>query len=290
MILTQALTTNSDGTLALFRDTTGTTAPDSYSKSGNIGYADVDAVRIGIARYNNGAVPTELTAGSTFTQFTEYIKTGGPASTINGKLMTAGTYFVPQSAGIAVPSGDTWETTGFYYPQILNTWLPTAAQIPLSLTTTQIGQNGSTKVATDVYTCVYEIYKDQFTGTQAAVSGQQYMVISSTATYDGQTFYAGEVFIATDTTNIVAAGYVGLMDATSTGYHVLAYYILSNWCEILNRQNTGNGIEVGKPLTDIRLQLEALQYACATNNVSFVYTAQMLNLLEGSINYLLANT
>ena len=103
MILTQALTTNSDGTLALFRDTTGTTAPDSYGKSGNITYADVDAVRIGFARYNNGTAPTELTAGSTFVQFTEYIKTGGPASTINGKLMTAGTYFVPQSAGIAPP-------------------------------------------------------------------------------------------------------------------------------------------------------------------------------------------
>ena len=108
MILRQALTTNSDGTLALFTDTTGTTAPDSYSKSGNIGYADVDAVRIGIARYNNDALPTTLTAGGTFVQFTQYIKTGGSASTINGKLFSTGDYFVPQSAGITVPVDVTW--------------------------------------------------------------------------------------------------------------------------------------------------------------------------------------
>lgn len=287
--LIQSAYANSNGSAMMFNDITGTTSPTAYSKNGNIGYADVDAVRIKIALFENMIGASPITYGSNFTQFVEYIKTDGATSTINGKLLSAGDYFVPQSANIAVPVGDTWLPTGYYVPQILFSWLPTAAQVPLSLTLSQINQASSTVVLDGVYTNVYEVYKSSFTGTVTAVVGTTYMVLGGTTTYQGSTYYPGEVFTATVASSIVASNSVVIMDATSTGFHIIAYTLLSSILLLLQRESVRNNVVVQDQIYDIRVQLESLYYSASTNNLSYTYATDLLQKLNDSVVILLAN-
>lgn len=287
--LIQSAYANANGTGMMFNDITGTTSQTAYSKNGNITYADVDAVRIKIALFENMIGASPIYYGSTFKQFVEYIKTGGATSTINGKALSSGDYFVPQVANIAVPVGDTWLPTGYYVPQILVGWVPTAAQVPLSLSLTQINQPNNTLISDGVYTIVYEVYKDYFTGTQAAVSGVQYMVLSGTTTYAGSSYYPGQVFIGVATTNIVSSGNTVVMDATSTGFHVLTYNLMSAILLLLQKEGVANNVVVQDQIYDIRVQLEALFYSASINNLSYTYATDLIQNLTDAVTLLIAN-
>jgi len=137
-----------DAENTLFRDTTGNTATYAYGQNGNITQGDIEAVRLVIGNYSRLNSLTDLNAGDTFVQFTQYMKTVGSSSTINGKSFVVGDIFVPQVANLVVPSGDTWQTTGYYVPQILATWLPTTTEIPLNLNVTELGGAVNTKFTT----------------------------------------------------------------------------------------------------------------------------------------------
>jgi hypothetical protein len=287
--LIQSAYANANGTGMMFNDITGATSPTAYSKNGNINYADVDAVRIRVALFENMIGATSITYGNTFTQFVEYVKTAGTTSLINGKYLSAGDYFVPQTANIAVPVGDTWLPTGYYVPQILFSWLPTAAQIPLSLSLAQINQPNNTILSDGIYTINYEVYKDSFTGSQAAVIGTQYMVISGSSTYQSSTYYPGEVFIATVASNIISSGNIVIMDATSTGFHIITYTLISSILLLLQRESVRNNVVVQDQVYDIRVELEALYYSASTNNLSYTYATDLIQRLTDSVALLIAN-
>ena len=278
------LVVGSYGDTAIFNDITGQTSPYGYGVNGNITIADIDAIRLKIANLLTMEVRETLIAGQAFTQYKEYLCTQG-SGTINSKGIAAGEYFVPQITGLTVPNGMEFIETGYYVPLITNSWLPTANQVALTLSLVQIGQPDNSLIEDSLYTLQYEVYVSQFTGTQAAVNGQSYMVISSTATYDGNTYRAGEVFIGTDTTNIIAAGLVGLLSTATTSYQIIDYSLLR---QVFTMLPTASEM-TRKALYAIRVELQGLEYSCTTGNVSYTYAQGLLNRVRDEVTYLQNN-
>lgn len=289
LVLKDSVLVDSDGQSVSFRDITGTTSSTAYGVGGNIGYLDVDAVVIDIATAGTLTAGTELTDGDAFLQFHTYVKTVGSSSVIDGKTFTVGEYFCPQLDSFTVPVGDTWEFTGYYRPQILTSWLPNSGETALSLDVSELGQDGS-YVETTAYVFDYSIYANNFSISTAAVSGNTYLVIGGTATYNGDTYRAGEVFVAVDTNNIVpSGGAVGIMYATSTTYFVLAYELLQQILVGIEAQITAFSPRTQNNIFAIRAQLEALQNSAATNNISFDYCTELLAKLQSEMLYILNN-
>lgn len=281
---------DADGQGVQFRDITGTTAPNSYGDSGNITYGDVDAVVIEVANYTSYNAQTEINSGDAFLQYHNYIKTAGSSSVIDGKTFTVGETFCPQLDSFTVPVGDTWEYTGLYRPQVLDTWLPTATEAALSLDVSELGQYGNT-VAQEPYQFNYSVFEGVFTTSTAAVSGRTYVVVSGTATYNGDTYRKGETFQAVGTTNIVPASTssVAYMNATSTTYFTLAYTLTQSILTAIQAQVTAFSPRTLNNIYAIRVQLEAMENASATGNVSFNYDYELLNRLQAEIGYIFEN-
>lgn len=285
LILKQNITFPYPAETISFKDITGTTAPDSYSKSGNIGYSDVDAVLFKAAYYPNIAANQTLTSGDTFSQYWEYVKTGGNTSTVDSKAMVIGSTFTPQITGVTVPSGDTWLKTGYYNPNILATWLPTATQVALSLTPQQLGFDSTQETISDgLYQVVYNVYRDAVIGTRAAINGTSYIVMTSTVSYNGNTYRAGETFTATNTTNIAGAGTTAIMDSTSFAYWILTPSMESQLFSLV-LSNT-NKQEIQDKLYAIRVQLEALSYSAQTQNLSYTITNDLLDYLQSQLTFI----
>ena len=283
LLVTNAVASNL-GDYLNFQDITGTTSQTAYSKNGNIGYADVDAVRLKIATLSSIDNVGTLVAGDSITRYVEYLCTAG-SGTIDNKAVSAGNRYVFNTTGLTVPSTVVLETTGNYVPPILNTWLPTAAQVALSLSLSEVNQASNTTLEDSLYTMEYEVYVDSFTGTQAAVDTQQYMVLSSTATYNGNTYRAGDVFIAVGTTNIVAAGNVVKLSAADTSYFVITYNLLQEIYLALPVVPT----EIQDQIYAIMVQLEMLQNSGNTKNVSYSYTSGLLAKIQNQMTNILAN-
>jgi len=290
LTLIHSLASSSIGTEGTFNDITGTTSATAYSKNGNITYADVDGVRIKIATYTRMQAAATVSYGDDFTQYAEYLKTEGSAQVIDGKTFNIGEYFVPQSANIAVPSGDVWEETGYYVPQVLDSWLPTAAEVPLTLSLAEMGQTGDL-ILDDVYTIEYEVYKDVFSVTTAATAGQ-YLVLTGSCEYLGDTFYPGEIIPVSasgDDITIVTAT-VAKMDSNSTGYSVITYNLTSSM--ILLQQNLvgKNEPEKDRQINGMINLLNGMTYSQNTNNVSYEYCANLILNLQDQATYLLSNS
>jgi hypothetical protein len=289
LTLIHTLTANVSGNGSQFKDITGNTSTTAYSKSGNIGYADVDAVRIKIATYTRMQAAARVSFGANFIQYVEYVKIDGAPAVINGKTLGVGSYFVPSSAGIAVPSGDTWQETGYYVPLILNTWLPTAAQVPLDLSLAQMGQAG-TIILDDVYTIEYEVYKDVFSTTTTVTPGQ-YMVLSGTCVFSGNTYYQGNVFTLMSSGSIViSSGSVVKMDSSSTGYSIIAYSLISSILLLQQSLDGKNEPAKDRQVNVIINQLTGLTYSQNTNNVSYEYSRNLLRNLQDRVIQLLSNS
>jgi hypothetical protein len=283
LLVTNAVASNL-GDYLNFQDITGTTSQTAYSKNGNIGYADVDGVRLKIATLSSIEDTATITTGDSITRYVEYLCTAG-SGTIDNKGVSSGNRYVFNTTGLTVPSTVTLETTGNYVYPVLATWLPTAAQVALSLSLSEVNQASSTTLEDSLYTIEYEVYVDSFTGTQAAVDTQQYMVLSSTATYNGNTYRAGDIFIAVGTTNIVAAGNVVKLSASTTSYHVITYNLLQEIFLALPIVPPA----IQEEIYGIRVQLEMLQNSANTNNVSYTYAQGLLAKLQNQMTQILAN-
>ncbi len=279
-----------DNANCLFYDRTGTTAANSYGDGSNITYADVDAIRIKIANYTTLSNLAELNSADAFVQYKEYVKTGGEVSTIDGKDFIIGTYFVPQLDSFVVPTDDVWEETGYYVYPYLATWLPTISETSLNISLTELNQEANTNISQDIYAYEYEVYKDSFGTTTPAVDGNQYIVISGTATYNGDTYRAGEIFVASGTTNIVPTSSVAIMDATTYSYACLLYDIESGLVNLTEQQFGKNNQDLINPteteLVKLRMKVEALNYAAFTRNVSLRYCSETILAVQNRITLL----
>lgn len=285
-----------DSENALFNDVTGNTATNSYGKDGNIPQTAIDGIRLLIANYTTLINKTTLTDGDSFVPFTQYIKTAGTISTVNGKSFDVGGLFVPQVVGLTVPSGDTWETTGYYVPQIVDTWTPTAEQVPLNLNVTELGGQANSTIDQNMWAYEYEIYFDSTNATFAAEDGAQYIVIAGNkANYNGNTYNLGEVFTATDTSNIVpfnTDSYVAKLYGTKYAYAPLLYSIKTDLNDAIERQIGKNTQDlVNTPETEIqkiRNIVESLEYSAFTGNVSLSYCYETILYIQSRLTLLLS--
>ena len=274
-----------DGDTALFQDTTGATASTAYGRNGNVSYADVDSIRLKIATLTSINNVTTLNATDAFVIYTEYLCTEG-SGTIDGKAVSVGNYFVPNTTSLVVPSGMIFETTGNYvYPWIAQ-WLPTAAQVPLTISLSEMNQSGNTTMEDDMYILNYEVYVDSFSSTQAAVVNQQYLVISGTCVYSGSTYRAGDIFIASSTSNIViVSASVALLNATCQNYFIITFNMTQTLFEILPVATLQTHAEINSMLNEI----EGLTFACKTGDVSYTLVEGLLAKLESQTIVLLNN-
>lgn len=274
-----------NGNTAIFSDTTGTTAPNSYGKNGVIAYSAVTFFRLRIATLSSINNTTGYVAGDTLPINVELLCTEGSAVTIDSKTISAGSYFVPRTTGIVVPANCTLVTTGsfVYIPSSFNATQNLFYQVPTTLSLAEINQSTNTFVEDDLYIINYEIYYESASTTTAAVDGQNYIVTSGTATYDGSTYRQGEVFTATDTSNITTTGAFSKLYASKTTYFTLDWNMLQTLFSILESTDSE---EISAKLYGIRVELEALQNSCKTGDVSFVYAGKLLEKLSGKITYL----
>ncbi len=283
-----------DAKNALFKDVTGNTAPFAYGKDGNINQSTVNGVRLLFSNYTTLNNKGKLVSGNVFIQFRQYIKTSGTTSTINGKTFDVGSLFVPQVSNLTVPSGDEWETTGYYVPQILDTWLPTVSEVPLNLNVTQLGGSFNTQIEQNLWAYEYEIYNNVKTATFAAEDDKQYMVLQGSASYIGENYIVGEVFIASNTNNITLAASSKVVElyGTSYSYSPLLYNIKTDLNDAIERQIGKNSQDlVNIPETEIqkiRNIVEALEYSSFTGNVSLSYCYETIQYIQSRLTLLLA--
>ncbi len=219
------------------------------------------------------------------TPYVELLCTEG-SGTIDGKAVSVGNYFVPNTTSLVVPSGMIFETTGNYvYPWIAQ-WLPTAAQVPLTISLSEMNQSGNTTMEDDMYILNYEVYVNSFSSTQAAVNGQQYLVQSGTCTYSGSTYRAGDIFIASSTSNIViVSASVALLNATCQNYFIITFNMTQTLFEILPVATLQTHAEINSMLNEI----EGLTFACKTGDVSYTLVEGLLAKLESQTIVLLNN-
>lgn len=281
----------SDGLSVDFYDLTGTTGTYAYGVGGNITYVDIDAVRIKVGTATTLQAATTITYGSNFTQFHEYVKTVGSSATVDSKAMVVGSVFVPQVASIAVPSGDTWEATGYYVPQIIATWLPAATEVALNLEINELGQSGSL-VEDNIYVWSYEIYKDVVanpsTATTPAVSGTEYLVVTGTVTYNSNVYRKGEHFagIDTNTITIATSSSIAKMDSTVASYVSLLYALtVSILANIEVKMATGSD-NYKDAIYAIKSQLDSLNFSDSTLNVDFTKMTDFIAYLQAQVDFL----
>ncbi len=289
-----------DSQNALFSDVTGDTAPYAYNKDGNIEIGVIDSIRLLMANYTTLTNKATLNENDVFVAFNQYIKVSGTPSAINNKTFDVGALFVPQFENIEVPVGDVWETTGYYVPNLVDNtvspkWIPSSFA-PLNLNVTQLGGQANSDIDQNIWAYQYEIYFNELNNTFAAKNGTQYMVINfGSATYGGDTYYAGEVFTATDTSNIATSNsgvYVSELYGNSYAYSPLLCGIKTDLNDAIERQIGKNNQDlVNIPETEIqkiRNIVESLEYASFTGNVSLSYCYETIQYIQSRLTLLLA--
>ena len=282
LVTTQQVTP--DGLNVLFNDVTGQTSDTAYGIGGNIFISAVNGVRIKVGTATTLLSVTSITTGN-FVQFTEYLKIGGASSVVNGKILTVGSYFVSQIAGLSVPAGDIWQLTGYYVPQIILSWLPTATQVPLTLSINKLGQVGSL-VEDNEYLFVYEVYAGVFAINTASILNNTYMVLTGSATYNASTYYPGERFTGIDTNTITVTGSVAILNATSNTYATLVYSLETGIMSNIYQKAVNADNDYTNEIYGLKSQLNSLKWASSTLNVDFNACSTIIKRLSNRVTYL----
>lgn len=297
LILTTELTLK-DAVTAYFYDRTGNNGDNAYFQGGNIDYAQVISIRLKTANYTTLSNASEP-ENNTFVQYLEYIKVSGAPETINGKTFVVGNVFVPQFANLTTIDSTTWNTTGYYvYPFLNGAWRPTSAEVPLEISVAKLNQEGD-QISDNEYVDEYEVYNNDFSATTPAVVDTTYIVTGvagDSVDYNGDTFYNGEIFTASDTSNIIPSGsaHFSTLYAATTSYATLVYKLTTDLNDLIERQ-IGLGTQdlvdtqYGQILK-IRTYLESLQYSSKSNNVSLLYAYETIIELQTVVSSLINQT
>jgi hypothetical protein len=182
-----------DNSVVEILDTTGL-----YSANNSGGYNSPNlpiSDSFGVLRVGNYLSLQSLNSISSgaLTQYKEYIKTAGTIKTYDNKLIGVGSIFTPFIAGITVQSGDTFEETGYYYTPI-GTWRPSVTT-PIYLTSENLGLGINNTIIDTILPIEYKVFGASV-GDPLTVVGMEYLVQSDGATYENDTYRAGETFTA----------------------------------------------------------------------------------------------
>lgn len=292
-------TLSSAGNEVVSQDITGSAAPDAYGKNGNLARSSVTATYTKIARLTDINNITTLTSGGAFIQYREYIKTAGGSSTIDNKVMTVGSKLIPRNNTLTVPSGDTWQTTGYVF--VPSDYLPSDTA-PQYISIENLDQIGS-YIADDLYITDYSVYYNggatypnvqTINGGAAAnaYNGSTYYVTAGYVTYNGSTYYVGESFTASGTTSIApfSSAVIWIQYASTVYYKPLLYTIVNNFYSLTNSamaQNIYGHQDLNERILSARVVMEGLEYAAYTNNVSFTQAEDNIAYLNTQTNILM---
>ncbi len=279
---------NTDGEVANFTDITGSQAINNTGGYGspNLSYAQIGGTRIRIGAYPTISQQNDVTSGNPLTQYTEYIKISGTDKTYDNKAIGIGDYIIPQITGLAIQTGDTFQATGYYQPNVPKTrWLPTAAMTPLYLNGEDLGLETTGVIADNILVVSYEVYGIENTSPFTTVSGVKYQVTGSgIVTYSSNRYRQGEVFIATDASSVALfSGTFGVSPYNSG--------VESNFQTVYNIQSDLTSIQVSNILNP-RPNNREFNYKIATlyANISTMAEVAKIGLvsLEQAYNNILA--
>lgn len=292
-------TLSSAGTEIISQDITGSIASDAYGQNGNLAVADVTATYTKIARLTDINNVTTLEADESFIARREYIKTAGTTSSIEDKVFSVGDKFIPRNGTFVVPSGDTWQTTGYVY--VPSDYLPSDTA-PQYISIENFNQIGS-YIADDLYITDYSVFYDggaTYPNIQAINSGSSanaydgmfYFVTGGRVEYNGSRYYPGDTFVGIDENTITpqSGSVIWGKYASTVYYEPLLYTIVNNFYSLINAamaQNIYGYQDLNKQILSARIIMEALDYAAYTNNVSFTQTEDNISYLNTQINILM---
>lgn len=180
-------------------------------KSTGVTFANILATRFLFGNYLDSLSPVTLTEGDSFTQWLEYELTSLTPVVVDSKTIVAMEFFVPAIAGLTVPAGATFVTTGRYVKYVPPaTYLPTANNNIFTRTPQDIGYDTDITIIPDaVRSLTYETYiATTPTPLVTTVTNTDYMVIgaSGTCIYNGSTYRIGEMFKASDASAVSFTG------------------------------------------------------------------------------------
>lgn len=276
----------STGENLAFKDITGTSSTYAYTQDGNIAYSSVTATRLKFATYNTLSAIETLTSG-TFTQYKEYINAGDASQTVDGKVISVGETFVPQTTSISVPASSTWETTGYYvYPF---NYLPTSSQVALNITPAGVDETGTT-IEDNIRLVEYEVYYPESTPSLTSVSGTTYIVSGTgTVSYGGSVYRVNEVFTAYNASSIaVVSGSpkVNALYAATSQYVATTWNVENRLYQVIFDMLERISVSEQNKIVFVKSQLEAIQAICNTNNVSVSQAYDLLLYIIDQVTFL----
>ena len=283
---------SSDGSYAQFQDLTGTYS--LYSNPGGYGSPNPSGGYSRIKIATKTSIESATTpAGTYFTQYKEYIRTGGGKILVDSKYVSVGEYFVPQTATVVIAGGDesNWLETGYIvYPFLFE---PDGTDTAQQIVPGNIGQSNAT-IDDDVYCVEYQVYAAPDKVGASATSGVTYLVWGSstdTITYvdaDGtNTFRGGEIFTASNTATITSATgtpAVYALNSALSSFAVLTYNLEYDMLTLFSTIPPSAMDELYK----IVARLAALKQAAYTSNVSLTDAGNMLADLQARVSQLQA--
>lgn len=264
------------GNYFVFNDITGASGTGAYGDS--MDYGDIQGVRLELNPDTKAS--TDLIAGQLFEQYKVYVKSStNGLSEIDSKFFSYGDQFIPRSASFSVPSGDTWTWTGFYaYPQ---TWLPTLAQNQLNLPLSELGM---TSISDNIYLGTYEVYIDQYIASFASTEGVKYRVQSGAWSYNGSTYYAGEVFVAKDSNTVTCvSGVINWMYASVDFFASIDFNSRTKLYSAIidNYKHINRMAELNK----ISIEMDAASFVCNAGNPDIEPLLTMISTIPKRIEW-----
>lgn len=229
-VINQNLTNGATGN---FVDTT------PYGTGSYPNYAAIKCVRFLWGNYNIQKEEQVFANGETLEQWHEYQSLTLTGYTYDNKTIPLYGKFIPFISGITVLSGSEMQATGQYSQLVLPaTYLPTANFTPYIMTPSNVGvEEIENRFPDGVYWLTYETYIDNSPLTPTnVVDGKQYMVFGNgaTATYNGNTYRQGEVFIANNNGAITftGGGTVKVLSGIDFQYFSFVYSCLKRLAEL----------------------------------------------------------
>lgn len=257
--------------------------------STGITYTDIKAVRFQMNNYVDELNETTVATPAAMEQFRLYIKTSLATSIYDLKQIYLSSFYYPFINTLNVLSGDLFIKTGRYSAP--TTYLPTAAQIPLIFNLQDWGFDSNyTTFPSRVYDLQYEVYQDTSPTTLSNVTqDKQYIVTGSgtdTATWNGNVYRVGEVFIAQDNgiVTFTVTGNLKILLSSKQKFFTFTW-TLQNRLAKLYVTNNCNNANMDK-LRNIWVELDSLQWMDYTQALAVKYATDTIDRIDKELTLL----
>lgn len=263
----------------------------NYGVGGNINYSDVKCIRLMCSTYLGTQFPTSIASPDEFEQWVQYIKTDINTQVYDNKSVGLADLFLPFIAGISVQYPGTFDTTGVVSKYISPAqYLPASNHNILNLDTSYWGIPEEI-FPNLVYGLQYEIYQDTTPNPLTTVTDQkQYIVYGTTgtATWNGNTYRIGEVFIASNNGAVTFTGdaTIKILSASKNKYYVFIWGLEKRLWELFLANNCGCDAQFAANIDMINLEMQGLDWTNLNNWVSATKATDTINWINDRLTIL----